>query len=80
MLVASLLKVHGGSLSPNSYGQGHVRAFGITESLLKRLSTMVIAKNRELSSEAHNHGACASNIIVRHPFERLYCTCIDDST
>lgn len=83
MLVASLPKVDG-VIMPSDHGQGDVHAYRITESLLKRLSIIIIGKHRESlsepSSEGHNHSACARNITVRHPFERPYCANIDDGT
>jgi hypothetical protein len=64
---------------PGDHGQGDVRAYRTKASLLKGLSTVVIAWHREPASEAH-HGACATNPKVRHPFELLYRAYIDDST
>ena len=64
---------------PSDHDQGGARAYRIKEKeTLKRFSIMVMGKHREPSSETHNHGACARNITVRHLFERLYCTYIDD--
>ena len=65
---------------PIDHSQGGARAYKIIESLLKRFSIMVMGKHTEQSSEARNHGARARYIIVRHPFERLYCAHIDDGT
>lgn len=83
MQVASLPEVDG-VIMPSDHGQGDVRAYRITESLLKRLSMTVIGKHRESSSEpsseGHNHRAYARNITVRRPLKRPYCADIDDDT